>query len=366
MTESGQSTYNENQATRPTEGQIAGHTSGRRLRAAGIMAAVAGTMVALLPAAASVVDSQSAAAVVVTQTAPPWNNALATGGTGPWHDEWDYTDCGATDTCAEYGVDVGLPQGTPIDAPEAGKVTYTATGSQICPDWQPGFLTLTLPSGAVIRFGHVVSGLSTTPTPVVAGQQIGNVGPSACWWTPHVEFMYSPFGGLSLCDFVGCPLRSLSDPQSPLTLLGTLMTGGSPPTPPVLSVEARTPSSVTLMWAEPSPGVASSFTVLRDGVILGSTTSVTFTDAQVGETSHRYQVVANGNGQIASSATVTTSATTTSSFRVDVNGDGKADLVYVYPGSTAYLDTFLSNGDGTYRKVTQSLGGFDAAGGTWF
>jgi hypothetical protein len=52
---------------------------------------------------------------------------------------------------------------------------------------------------------------------------------------------------------------------------------------------------------------------------------------------------------------------------MDPNHDGKTDLIYVYPGSTAYIDTFLSTGTGTFtHPAAWSLGGFDARGGYWF
>src|SRR3569833_2296540 len=34
----------------------------------------------------------------------------------------------------------------------------------------------------------------------------------------------------------------------------------------------------------------------------------------------------------------------------DINGDGKTDLIFKYP-STNMLQTFLSNGDGTFRQA---------------
>ncbi|WP_434348506.1 M57 family metalloprotease [Myxococcus virescens] len=45
----------------------------------------------------------------------------------------------------------------------------------------------------------------------------------------------------------------------------------------------------------------------------------------------------------------------------DFNGDGKADFIAIHPRSGTYADTFLSNGNGTFRKVAS--GGFSA--GYW-
>jgi hypothetical protein len=52
-------------------------------------------------------------------------------------------------------------------------------------------------------------------------------------------------------------------------------------------------------------------------------------------------------------------------FRIDVNGDGKTDDVYIYPPGHVVW-TFLSEGNGQYQAETYSLGsGFDAGSGTW-
>ncbi|MBN8468218.1 VCBS repeat-containing protein [Corallococcus exiguus] len=40
----------------------------------------------------------------------------------------------------------------------------------------------------------------------------------------------------------------------------------------------------------------------------------------------------------------------------DFNGDGKVDFIAIHPGSGTYANTLLSNGDGTFRRVTS--GGF--------
>ncbi|WP_158622202.1 M57 family metalloprotease [Corallococcus sp. CA047B] len=42
----------------------------------------------------------------------------------------------------------------------------------------------------------------------------------------------------------------------------------------------------------------------------------------------------------------------------DFNGDGKVDFVAIHPSGGTYANTFLSNGDGTFRQVTS--GGFSA------
>jgi surface antigen len=48
----------------------------------------------------------------------------------------------------------------------------------------------------------------------------------------------------------------------------------------------------------------------------------------------------------------------------DPNGDGKADLIYIHPGDST-IWTFLSQGNGQYTGVQTVLGAFDSASGIW-
>ena len=141
---------------------------------------------------------------------------------------------------------------------------------------------------------------------------------------------------------------------------------GASASPPTVTVGSRTASSIVLSWKE--AGTASSFDVVRDGrTIASSLKTHTYIDTRVGPTTfYRYKVVARDmTGHRAVSGTVTTSTLDAVHFKVDVNGDGKADLIYIHP-STHVIFTFLSKGDGTYTKVSNPLGtSFDAASGTW-
>jgi hypothetical protein len=47
----------------------------------------------------------------------------------------------------------------------------------------------------------------------------------------------------------------------------------------------------------------------------------------------------------------------------DVNGDGKTDLMYTYPGG--YIDTFLSKGNGAYEGLSEYVKEFDDVTGLW-
>ena len=138
------------------------------------------------------------------------------------------------------------------------------------------------------------------------------------------------------------------------------------PTPPVVRVASRTATSVTLSWTE--SGSASSFTVLRNGRALGAPTNLlSFTDRKLSpNTFYHYQVVANGSGGLTAASMVTTTGTLQAPhFRIDVNGDGRTDEVYVYAPGDAVV-TFLSLGNGQYQEQDFALrAGFDAAGGTW-
>ena len=149
---------------------------------------------------------------------------------------------------------------------------------------------------------------------------------------------------------------------------------GSPPavaTPPIVIVANRTGSSIMLSWTEPPPGVATSYAIVRNGVQIGSTTSMGFTDATLGAGSRSYQVIAMNGAYSATSTPVVSNTTAPFGLRADVTGTGKKDdLIYVFPGgasgSTNDLVTFLSNGNGTYREVDQQIRAGDFARGSWF
>jgi hypothetical protein len=150
-------------------------------------------------------------------TSPPWNPSLG------FADEHDYTNCSPTNVCpdpGEYGVDVALPAGTAVLAPQAGKVILYQPCSGYC--WAPGRLIFQLDSGGlysgVLGFGHVDNPVPVG-TEVAAGAQIATVGDNGS--NSHVEFMYAPAG----CSDTSCYTRSafttypLSDPRSPLSVL---------------------------------------------------------------------------------------------------------------------------------------------------
>ena len=112
-------------------------------------------------------------------------------------------------TCGEYGVDVNLPAGTPIYAPEAG--TISRDGPCSPPNyscWVPGRVRLKADAGdtypGVLGFGHV---RFVGPTGhVAAGTEIATVANQKLYgtgWSDHVEFMYSPSGSLSQSAFTG-------------------------------------------------------------------------------------------------------------------------------------------------------------------
>jgi hypothetical protein len=148
------------------------------------------------------------------------------------------------------------------------------------------------------------------------------------------------------------------------------LAGGGPPTPPLVVVSQRTFSSVTLTWTEPAAGVATSYEILRNGDEIGATTSLSFTDSAVGDGSRSYQVVAVNGSQLAASTAVATDATSSFGLRADVAGNHKDDLVYVYPGGdgggTNDIVTFLSKGNGTYTEVDQQIRAGDFRLGSWF
>jgi FG-GAP-like repeat/FG-GAP repeat len=86
-----------------------------------------------------------------------------------------------------------------------------------------------------------------------------------------------------------------------------------------------------------------------------------------GTTTHQISVVlSNGNGTFQNAQLTSTIGNTNDSIFVgDVNGDGKDDILQVHPGLTpSTVDVLLSNGDGTFTAGTNSqLSAFTLNGG---
>jgi hypothetical protein len=127
-----------------------------------------------------------------TRPAPPWapNWSYPTG----FKDFHDYSDEQCSAGCGEYGIDVPLAPGTPIDAPQRG----TIIGYQPCPSgycWHPGRLLERLSTGEVIGFGHVNPPVVAIPSIVQTGQEIATVAANTSdYGGPHVECMYDATG----------------------------------------------------------------------------------------------------------------------------------------------------------------------------
>ncbi len=133
--------------------------------------------------------------------------------------------------------------------------------------------------------------------------------------------------------------------------------------PPALSISHPSQSSMTLTWTPSANAV--NYTIIRDGVTLGSTSALTYVDTKLfPATFYHYEIVANDESESAGSNTVTRATTSLNTVKADFNGDGKADLGYIYPGG--YIDTFLSNGTGTYEKKAEQVSKkFNNTTGTW-
>ena len=83
----------------------------------------------------------------------------------------------------------------------------------------------------------------------------------------------------------------------------------APPTPAGVIASATSPTSVTVTWSA-SAGAAS-YTVLRDGSTVGSSTSTSYTDDSVApSTTYHYAVSAVGSSGLTSAASTTVDATT--------------------------------------------------------
>ena len=278
-------------------------------------------------------------------------------------------------TCGEYGVDVYYNHaGAAIRAPESGTVSSCYLPSSLA-CWNPGYVQIVPDAGSpypgTIRIGHVVP--MVTSGHVSAGEVIATEGtptPGVASWSPHIEFMYSPTGATgNQGDFTGgCnapadPCGEVpSNPNSPWSVLVALEAGSPAPSLSYIKPNSASPGSVVTIIGSNLNGASS---VLFNGVnahVLGDTAgSVT-------------AVVPYNAPTRDGAATVTTSGGTGSipfhvepliSFRGDFAGNGRTDSVYVYP-SGDIVWTFLSNGDGSYMAKSYSLGsGFDAAGGYW-
>jgi hypothetical protein len=135
--------------------------------------------------------------------------------------------------------------------------------------------------------------------------------------------------------------------------------------PPGLSITtpAPLPSSMMLTWT--ASANAASYTIVRNGEAVGSTATLMYVDTKLHPaTFYHYEVVANDESESAGSNIVTRATTTLNTVKPDFSGDGKTDLGYIYPGG--YIDTFLSNGSGIYeKKVDQVSKEFNSTGGTW-
>jgi FG-GAP-like repeat/Glycosyl hydrolases family 16 len=133
--------------------------------------------------------------------------------------------------------------------------------------------------------------------------------------------------------------------------------------PPTLSISDPTQSSLTLSWT--ASANASSYTIMRNGESVGSTSELTYTDKNLhSATFYHYEVIANEEGESAKSNEITRATTLSSSLVADFNGDGRTDLGYIYPGG--YIDTFLSIGNGTYEKKAEQVSKeFNSVSGTW-
>jgi surface antigen len=136
-----------------------------------------------------------------------------------------------------------------------------------------------------------------------------------------------------------------------------------PPAPPSVTASGRSSSTVTLSW--PASANGTSYTVKRNGTVVASTSALSYTDTNLQPTTfYHYVVVANGAGGTANSNTVTVATSPSESTALDVNGDGKKDLDYFYPGG--YIDSFISIGDGSYAKHQLLVSPtFDPLGGLW-
>jgi hypothetical protein len=133
--------------------------------------------------------------------------------------------------------------------------------------------------------------------------------------------------------------------------------------PPVLSISNRLQSSMTLMWTASTN--ASSYTIKRNGATVGSGPGLTYVDTKLNATTfYSYEIIANDESESAGSNTVTRATTPLDTVEADVTGNGKTDLVYLYPGG--YIDTFLSHGNGTYEGKQQLISKeFDSTSGLW-
>jgi FG-GAP-like repeat len=193
---------------------------------------------------------------------------------------------------------------------------------------------LTSSYGSVTSEGSAGSGLTSVTAPIVAtGLELNT--------TYHFRVVASNPGGTS---YGGDE---------------TLRTAA----PPSLSISKPAQSSLPLSWIASTNAV--NYSITRNGLPIGSTSGLTYTDSKLDpSTFYRYEVVANDESESAGSSAVTRATTPVSSVTTDVNDDGKTDLLYFYPGG--YIDSFLSAGTGTYEGKQELVSKeFDTVGGLW-
>lgn len=128
------------------------------------------------------------------------------------------------------GMDIAVPAGTPIVAPEGGTVVSVGTGTNS--GWGNSVL-LRDAQGALHRLSHMRDvPLVQAGQTIAAGQRLGFVGMTGNATGPHLDYEYKPASG----GFAN-PLRqeftmANSEGAPPNTLTGGNASGSPPPPPP--------------------------------------------------------------------------------------------------------------------------------------
>src|SRR5581483_1258383 len=131
-------------------------------------------------------------------------------------------------TPGEWGVDIGLPSGTPIEAPFSGTITHEESLGGAA--WGDRIQLSGGPQGEAIDIGHLQAFAVPVGTHVTAGEVIGISGgglndPNHGNTTgPHIEFQLQPGGGNP---------NVKSTFADPMTYLQGLYSGGQPYVPGV-------------------------------------------------------------------------------------------------------------------------------------